>query len=355
MPINDAALRRLVWPAAGALLLALLYVLSPVLTPFILASVLAYICEPLVTWFQKRRMPRTAAVLLVMVLLFLLLSLLALTVVPLFAKELSQLVRALPGFLDWLNGTLAPWIQTKTGIAVSFDAAAVKEHLTEWLRTTEGLGSKLADSLLLGGLGLIGLAANVVLVPVVQFYLMRDWGLFASRAERLIPREWRGQTLAFMRDADAALAQYLHGQILVILVMACYYSVSLWLAGLEFWLPIGIITGVLVFIPYLGAATGFALGTLAAALQFHGLAEVLWVWLAFGVGQALEGNFVTPKLVGERIGLHPVAVIFALLAFGQLFGLAGLLVALPASAVLLVALRKLRTRYLASSFYTGQK
>ena len=135
--------------------------------------------------------------------------------------------------------------------------------------------------------------------------------------------------------------------------MTLFYTLGLYFTGLEFFLPIGIITGVLVFVPYVGAATGFLLATLAAVMQFPSWGGLLWVWLVFVIGQGIEGNFVTPKLVGSRIGLHPVAVIFALLAFGQVFGFPGLLLALPASAVLLVGLRKLRQIYLASSFYNS--
>ena len=198
---------------------------------------------------------------------------------------------------------------------------------------------------------MLGLVTNLVLTPVLQFFLMRDWETMHARADALIPRAWHTKVNEFMHEADNAMGEYLHGQILVILVMASFYTVGLWIAGLEFFLPIGIMTGTLVFIPYVGAAIGFLLATLAAALQFQDLPGVVWVWVVFGIGQALEGNFITPKLVGERIGLHPVAVIFALLAFGQLFGFAGLLIALPASAVLLVALRKLRGGYLGSELY----
>jgi predicted PurR-regulated permease PerM len=258
-----------------------------------------------------------------------------------------------PGFLDWLNRTLAPWIAEKTGAEVNFDAASLKRITLDTLQGSQGVGMKLLDSVRMGGLGLIGLIANVVLVPVVQFYLMRDWESMLARTDGLLPRPWQAQTAQFVTEADEALGQYLHGQILVILAMSVIYTTGLWLTGLTFFLPIGVITGVLVFVPYVGAAIGFVLGSLAAVMQFQDWGGVLWVWLVFGLGQAVEGNFITPKLVGARIGLHPIAVIFALLAFGQVFGFAGLLLALPASAVLLVALRKLRTRYLGSNLYSG--
>ncbi|MBI4293305.1 MAG: AI-2E family transporter [Betaproteobacteria bacterium] len=355
MPLANSDIRTFWWLAFAALLLALLYALSPVLMPFFLAAILGYICQPLVLWLGRHRVPRVVAVLVVMLLEFVLLALVVLTVLPLFIKEISLLMQQLPGFLDWLNRTLAPWLLAHAGVAVSFDAESLKEILNRSIQGSEGLGMRLLNSLRIGGLGLVGLIANLVLVPVVQFFLMRDWELILERAARLVPRRWHEQTAQFVKEADDALGQYLHGQVLVILVMSVFYTVGLWLTGLTFFLPIGLITGVLVFVPYVGAATGFVLGSLAALMQFQSWNGVIWVWIVFGLGQALEGNLITPKLVGERIGLHPIAVIFALLAFGQLFGLVGLLLALPASAVLLVALRKLRAAYVTSSLYSDPK
>lgn len=354
MPLREADTRNLTWLFAAAAILALFYALTPVLTPFFLAGILAYICQPLVQWLGRRRLPRILAVILVMLLEALLLVLFALTVLPLFVQEISQLVRELPAFLDRANASLAPWIKERAGLTISFDSASMRAWITSSLQGTDGLGMKVLASLRIGGLGLLGVFATAVLVPVVQFYLMRDWEPMLERVELLIPREWHQRITGFITEADAALAQYLHGQIMVILVMSSFYTLGLWLTGLEFFLPIGIITGVLVFVPYVGAAIGFVLATLAAGMQFPDWAGLAWVWAVFGIGQAIEGNFITPKLVGERIGLHPVAVIFALLAFGQVFGFLGLLLALPASAVLLVALRQLRSKYLGSGIYSGK-
>ena len=353
MPLSAAARRALIWTAIAVFALVLLQGLSPILMPFILGAVLAYVCEPLVTRLTRRWIPRTLAVVIVMLLEALLLLLLALTILPLFAKEIKLLSEQLPAMLDKLNATMVPWINERLGTHISLNPADIKEAASEAIKNSEGLGAKILNSLRLGGLGLAGLLTNLILTPVVQFFLLRDWNEILSRMDALIPRGWHAQVRSFLAEADDALGQYLHGQILVILVMASFYTLGLWMAGLEFFLPIGILTGAMVFIPYVGAAIGFILGTLAALLQFQELHGVIWVWVIFGIGQALEGNLVTPKLVGERIGLHPVAVIFALLAFGQLFGFAGLLVSLPASAVLLVALRKIRAGYLDSQLYKG--
>jgi predicted PurR-regulated permease PerM len=334
-------------------MLVAIYWLRPVLTPFFLGAVLAYVWQPLITRLSRARFSRTLAVIVALVLEALIVVLLFLTVIPLFIKEATQLSQQLPALLEKLNTTLAPWLKARLGIEVALDAAGIKELVSEALRSSEGIGMMVLSSLRIGGLGLLGLFANIVLTPVVQFFLMRDWELILRRIEDLIPPHARANVLGFVREADDALSQYLHGQVLVILVMVVFYTVGLWLTGLEFFLPIGVITGTLVIVPYVGAATGFVLATLAAALQFQDLTPIIWVWVVFGVGQALEGYLVTPKLVGERIGLHPVAVIFALLAFGQIFGFAGLLIALPASAVLLVALRKLAARYRESTLYRG--
>jgi len=190
-----------------------------------------------------------------------------------------------------------------------------------------------------------------VLVPVVLFFLLRDWNRLLAIVESLMPLHVRPKALTMAREVDAVLAEYLRGEVLVIFLMSTYYVVALSLTRLEFALPIGIIAGLAVIVPYVGITIGVFLATAAALLQFDNLTGVLWVWLAIGIGQALEGMAVTPLILGNRIGLHPVAVIFALLAFGQVFGFVGVLLALPASAVVLVGLRHLRAAYVASPLY----
>ncbi len=197
----------------------------------------------------------------------------------------------------------------------------------------------------------LALLVSLILVPVVLFYLLRDWNFLLARIDELIPRRVHEKVHRMAAEIDAVLAQWLRGQLLVIVIMSGYYVLALWLAGLDFAVPIGIITGLAVIVPYVGIIVGLALATVAALLKFGATAGLLWVWLAIGVGQALEGMVVTPKIVGERIGLHPVVVIFALLAFGQVFGFFGVLLALPASAMLLVGLRHLKAGYLASPLY----
>ena len=343
--------RTWAWLAIALIGAGLAWLLSSILAPFLAGAILAYILNPLVNRLSGRRVARTFAVIFVMLLALVLVVGVLLIVLPLFYKEAVMMSERLPAFLDWLNEKVAPWVLDRLGYALQFDLATVRQLAAKVLQSNEDLVSRLLGSLQIGGLALLGFAVNLLLVPVVLFYLLRDWNAMLGRIDRMIPPRMHATSRARAREVDAVLAEFLRGQMVVILVMICYYTLALWLAGLEFALPIGIITGGLVFIPYVGAFIGFLLGTIAALMQFDSFAGVVYVWLAFGVGQVLEGTVVTPLLVGKRIGLHPLAVIFALLAFGQVFGFFGVLLALPASAVLLVGLRHMNAAYLASSLY----
>src|SRR5665647_1427670 len=212
-------------------------------------------------------------------------------------------------------------------------------------------------SLKLGGSVAFAFFGNAVLIPVALFYLLLDWHRFVARVLQFVPPHQRTAYDRFTGEADAVLGQYLRGQLLVMGVLSVYYSIALALFGLDLALPIGIFTGLAIFVPYVGFGLGLILATLAGFLEFAVTAgpakALIMVAVVYGLGQLIESLFLTPRLVGERIGLHPLAVIFALLAFGQLFGFVGVLIALPASAVLLVAMRRARARYLCSKLYQG--
>jgi predicted PurR-regulated permease PerM len=205
------------------------------------------------------------------------------------------------------------------------------------------------------GLALFGYVSNALLLPLVLFYLVRDWRRFTAPMAELIPRRWFVELDRLGGEIDSMLGQFLRGQLAVMVIMAAVYGCGLWAVGLESGFAIGVVAGLLVFIPYVGAAIGLLLATLAAVLQFGSLSGLLLVWLVFVLGQLLESMIITPKLVGERIGLHPLVVIFALMAFGQLFGFVGIMLALPISAVLVVLVRLGRLRYLDSRFYRRQR
>jgi predicted PurR-regulated permease PerM len=341
------------WLAIALVCGALLYALSPILAPFLAGAILAYVLNPLVSRLTGRYLPRVAAVVLVLLLSMAVVSALLLVIVPLFVKELRMMAERLPAFLVWVNEQFAPWLKERFAVDFQLDVATVKQLAGGLLANNQDLVASLLGSLKIGGLALLAFVINLMLVPVVLFFLLRDWNQLVERVDAMIPRHLHARARAILGEIDAVLAEFLRGQMIVMLIMSVFYSSALALAGLDFALPIGVITGLLVIIPYIGAFTGILLGTVAALMQFESLAGVAWVWLAFGIGQALEGMAITPLLVGERIGLHPVAVIFALLAFGQIFGFFGVLLALPASAALLVALRHLRAAYLAGPLYGG--
>ncbi|MBG9387811.1 AI-2E family transporter [Caenimonas aquaedulcis] len=345
--------------AAAWLLIALLAVLAlrslgPVLTPFVVAAVLAYALTPLVDLLSLRtRMPRVLAVIVVELLFILAFVSLVLLIVPVVAKEIPLMRQQLPSVFDKLNSTLAPWLQ-QFGIHVALDLESLKAVVQRYLNANyaDAFNSVL-PSLRLGGSVALTVIGNAVLIPVALFYLLLDWKQFVARVLELVPPRARPGVDSFREEADMVLGQYLRGQLLVMLTMAVFYSVGLALFGLDLALPIGFFTGLAMFVPYVGFGIGLLLALLAGLLQFASLKALVMVAAVYGTGQVIEGFYLTPRLVGERIGLHPLAVIFALLAFGQLFGFVGVFVALPASAVLLVAIRRIRSGYLGSNLYRG--
>jgi predicted PurR-regulated permease PerM len=339
------------WVAIALATGYLVWLLSPILAPFLFGAILAYILGPLVERMTRRGAPRTVAVVLVLLLALCALVGLALIVVPLVYKQTRLLMDKLPGVLDWMNLQAAPWLSAKLNIQLHLDVETLKQMARDAFAENEDLVKRIVRSLGLGGLALFAFVANLLLVPVVLFYLLRDWNWLVDQIDQLLPRRIHARAGAIAHEIDLVLAEWLRGQVLVVLIMSTYYVSALWLAGLQFALPIGIITGLAVIVPYVGIVVGLFLATAAALMQFDTFSGVLWVWLAIGIGQALEGMAITPLVVGNRIGLHPIAVIFALLAFGQVFGFFGVLLALPASAVLLVALRHLRAAYVAGPLY----
>jgi predicted PurR-regulated permease PerM len=260
-------------------------------------------------------------------------------------------MRRLPDLAHLFTTQVAPRLAEYFGIAVQFDLAMLKELAAENVESLRDLATRLLAGVRSGGLLLLSVVVNLALVPVVMFYLLRDWPLLVARIDDLIPRRWLPLVRTMATDIDNVLAEFLRGQSLVMVSLAAYYVVALSAVGLDFALPVGVLTGLLVFIPYVGFGLGFVLGVLAALLQWSGWPGFVAVLAVYGVGQLIENYLLIPYLVGDRIGLHPLAVIFALLAFGQLFGFVGVLLALPVSAAMLVGLRRLRAAYIASPIY----
>jgi predicted PurR-regulated permease PerM len=344
--------RRHLWQslAAAALAVTAVYLLGPILTPFLLAAILAYICNPLVGHMVRRRVPRTLAVALVLILLAMAFVVLLLVLLPLLIRQVRAIADQAPVYIDWLRTAAGPRLEQFFG--VQLETAMVRDWVAENMVEIQGVAMKVLPSLKTGGLAIVGFLVNLVLVPVVLFYFLRDWDRIVAGLDRLVPRRMHDRVSMIAREVDDVLGQFLRGQLLVMLGMAMFYTVGLWLAGLDYALSVGMFAGLVTFVPYLGIIIGVVLATLTGLLQFQDMTQLVWVWAVFLAAQLIEGYVLVPWLVGDRIGLHPVAVIFALLAFGSLFGFFGVLLALPVSAALLVWGRYLRRDYLASSMYS---
>ena len=331
----------------------LIYVLRPVLTPFMSAALLAYLADPLADRLERRGLPRAAAVCVVFLLLISLALGLFFILVPLLQDQLNAFFIRLPEMLDYLQHTFVPELARFIGAdATALKLDAVKDALMSNWRDVGNLLGFMVARLSRSGQTLLVWITYLLLIPVVTFYLLRDWDRLVARVHDLIPRAYEPLIASLARECDAVLAQFLRGQLLVMCALGVVYSVGLWLAGIEFALLIGMLAGVVSFVPYLGAIVGIGAAATVAFIQYQDLLHLLYVALVFGVGQALEGMVLSPLLVGERIGLHPVAVIFAVMAGGQLYGFAGILLALPVAAVVMVLLRWLHRHYLGSGLYS---
>lgn len=334
-----------------SVLLFLFSQLRDVLTPFITAAVLAYILNPMVAYLETHGIKRGRASMWVMAFaLFVLLGLL-LVIVPMLAKQINSIISKLPMLVDFVQNKALPWFNGKFGAYVSLDA----KTLVDWLRdNTQNIQAALQKTLVVlmsQGSSIAVWLGNIVLLPLLLYYFLLDWSRWENGLETMIPRRYVENYVRITGKLNQVLGAFLRGQLMVMLVMGLLYGFGLMATGLHSGFAIGMVAGILVFVPYLGAFTGLLLATLAAVLQFNSWWEVLMVWAVFGVGQFLESFFITPKIVGDRIGLSPFWVIFSLMAFGSLLGFVGMLVALPLAAICAVLIDEGKTVYLGSRFY----
>jgi predicted PurR-regulated permease PerM len=351
-PRRALTARNYAWIAGAAIVIFLgLRYLGPVLTPFLIGAILAYLGTPLVKWAQARRISRGLATTVVVLLMGFVLLTLFLVLIPLVQSELTLAAKRIPDLVSQGIARVSPWLEQQFGITIALDLASLKALVADNMEDARDLSLSLLSGLKTGSLIVVSILVNLALIPVVMFYLLRDWDMIGERMFVLVPRRWLPRTRAIAGDIDRVLAEFLRGQVMVMLVLAVYYAIALSIVGIDKAIAIGILTGLLVFIPYVGFGLGLTLGVVAALLQWSGWPWFIGVLAVYGVGQLIEAYVLVPYLVGDRIGLHPLAVIFALLAFGQLFGFAGVLLALPASAALLVGLRHLRMAYFASPVY----
>ncbi len=330
----------------------LLYLLAPVLTPFLIAAVLAYIGDPLVDRLEAHKLSRTLSVVSVFVTLTLIALLLLVVLVPMLERQVGLLISKLPVYLHWLQHTAIPALSERLGFeGPLLDLVALQESLREQWQQAGGAVKGVVGVISKSGMTLLAMLANLVLIPVVTFYMLRDWDILVARVHELIPRRYEPLMVRIARSSDEVLGAFLRGQLTVMLALGVIYSVGLSIVGLELAVLIGMLAGVVSFVPYLGFIVGIIVASIAALMQFQELMPLLYVLIVFGIGQMIEGMLLTPMLVGEKIGLHPVAVIFAVLAGGQLFGFFGILLALPVAAVVMVVLRYTHERYVGSSLY----
>jgi predicted PurR-regulated permease PerM len=338
--------------ASVLLLMWLLYLLAPILTPFLIAALLAYLGDPLTDRLEALGLPRTWAVVVVFAGLLLIVVAIIVVLVPVISDQISSLADTVPRYMDWINTVAIPWVERRLDVKISqFDLEAVTSTLSKNIREAGGAAANILSYITHSGAVVVGWLLNLLLIPVVAFYLLRDWDLLIAAMHDLLPRSVEPTVSRLAREANEVLSAFVRGQLLVMVGLGSIYALGLWLVGVEFALLIGLFAGLVSFVPYLGVIVGLALASIAVLFQTHDLLQLLGVFLVFGIGQLMEGFVLTPWLVGDRIGLHPVMVIFAVLAGGQLFGFFGVLLALPAAAVLAVLVRFVRARYVASTLY----
>lgn len=343
------------WLGAFIVFVLLLWLLSEILLPFVAGFAIAYLLTPATDRLQRMGLNRLAASLLLITVMVLAFVLVVLLIAPVLGGQLVSFIDNIPGYVTKLQDVLGdpsrPWLQKLLGAGFNADKG-MSDLVTQgvgWLTT-------FLKSLWSGGRALVSLFSLIVVTPVVAFYLIYDWHRMIQTVDGWVPVQHRDTVRQLAREIDAAIAGFIRGQTAVCLILGSFYAVALTFAGLNFGLLIGLISGLITFIPYVGSLTGLVLALGVAVAQFwpnyYAILIVLGIFL---VGQFFEGNVLSPKLVGESVGLHPVWLIFALLAFGYLFGFVGLLIAVPLAATIGVLARFALRRYLESSLYTGEK
>ena len=354
---NNAAPRKMfyvnpyMWVVIFVIFFYLLYILRSVLMPFVAGILLAYLLDPVVEKLQKLKMSRLWATLVVCLLAILIIVPALVFLGGMIENQVSLLLQATPKYLRLIMDKVKPAIESLLekfpDLKNSGFEDMVKGNISNGLKFV----GKVLTKLLSNSFAFINLLSLILIMPIVTFYMLRDWGAFVKKFEELLPKKSKKRILDVMQEINKIIAGFIRGQISVCLILGAFYSIGLKLVGLELGLLVGFIAGVISFIPYVGSITGFVLGVVLAFAQYGDITHVLYVVGVFMAGQFLEGNFLTPKLVGESVGLHPVWVMFALLAGGVLLGFLGLMLAVPLAAIIGVLVRHGIKRYKMSSLY----
>lgn len=346
LPVREQAK---IWGGATAVFLVLLWFLGDVILPFVLGGAIAYILDPVADRLERLGLSRAVSVVTITLVAILFFVLAILLIIPTLAQQAAQLADVAPELFARLQG----WL-TATFPQVMDEDSTVRQQLLAIGQTIQARGGELINTLLTSALSLINVLVLLVIVPVVTFYLLLDWDRMVARLDELLPRDHAPTLRRLAREIDDTLASFIRGQGTVCLILGVYYAVALMLAGLNFGLVVGFVAGLISFIPYVGALVGGVLAIGLALFQFWGD----WVWIGlvagiFALGQMIEGNVLTPKLVGGSVGLHPVWLLFALAVFGSLFGFVGMLVAVPVAAMLGVVARFGIAQYKSGPLYRG--
>jgi predicted PurR-regulated permease PerM len=331
---------------------AVIWALAPMLTPFAVAAMFAYLFDPLADRLERLKLSRAAAVTIVFLGLILLFVLILLWLVPFLGRQVRGFVEHLPAWVTWFQDVAVPWLNKKFELELEApDLTQITAVLQEHWKEAGGAAAVVVAQVSKSGLALLTWVVHLIVVPVVFFYLLRDWDVMVARIHELLPRSIEPTVTRLAGESDETLSAFVRGQLSVMIVLGGMYALGLWACGLDTGPLIGIIAGLISFVPYLGAIIGVLAGVIAALVQYGDWTHVLLVLGVFAVGHLLEGYVLVPRLVGEKIGLHPVAVIFAILAGGELFGFLGVLLALPLASVAMVLLRYGHQRYRASALY----
>ncbi len=338
------------WGIAFAVFLVVLWFLGNVLLPFIVGGAIAYFMDPLADRLERLGLSRTAATTIISLVALFGVILLVLAVIPTLVNQLTALVNAAPDIAKRLQGFL---LERFPSLADS--TSTIRQTLAEIGTAIQARGGQVVQGLISSALGVISVVVFIVVVPVVSFYLLLDWDRMLARIDAMLPLDHAPTVRRLAREIDAVLAGFVRGQVSVCAALGTFYAVALMIAGLQFGLIVGVIAGAITFIPYVGSLVGGALAVGLALFQFWGdWVQIGIIAAIFGVGQFVEGNILTPRLVGKSVGLHPVWLLFALSAFGTVFGFVGMLIAVPVAAAIGVLTRFGVTQYHASLLYQGK-
>lgn len=349
---SHVAMSKIYLLLIAVILLLLLYWLGPILQPFFFAALIAYLSNPLVNYLERLRVPRIIGVLVVFLMVIGVFILLGLFLVPLIIDQINLLIHKLPSFFIWLQNTALPWLNSKFGEVMPINMQSFNFAVVEGIKNHQDVIGKIITTITSSGFTIVAIIFEILLIPVVTFYLLRDWNKLILNCREILPRSMEPTIVMLVKRYNEILQAFIRGQLLVMIILAFIYSIGLWIVGLQFAVLIGVVAGLLTIVPYLGFTIGLISALLSAYYQFNDINYLFYVLIVFLIGQAIESMILTPLLVGDSIGLHPVAVLFSVLAGSYLFGFMGALIALPVAAAIMVLMRFGLVKYYRSSLYS---